>query len=185
MTFVRLDHCYTDSLFALHPLDYLLESLGRFSRHLYLADILLWKILIQHIYLVNYISTYIVTWFLIPISNPNLFLIAVVCFHQHYLVGSKIHETFRIPEKKFVKPCAEQFRCTYILSGQELASCVQFWNLALVPKIFKKTRTTIIYLYKFNRQFLDRYLIIKGVNSFLSTLNTLVGTGSEWPKYNG
>ena len=126
-------------------------------------SVLGWHLALKNInstYLSSKLHKYIVTWFLIPISNPNLFLIAVVCFHQHYLVGSKVHETFRIPEKKFVKPCAEQFRCTYILSGQELASCVQFWNLALVPKIFKKTRT-IIYLYKFNRQFLDRYLIIK------------------------
>ena len=102
-------------------------------------------------------------------------------FHQHYLVGSKVHGKFRVPERKFVKPCAEQFWCTYISSGQESASCVQFWNLALVPKIFKETRT-IIYQYEFKRQFLKRYLIIKDVNSFLSTLNTLLETRSEWPK---
>ena len=142
MTFVRFDYCYTDSLFASHLLDYLLESLGRLVHHLYLADILLWTTQIQHIYLINYILIF--TWFLIPISNfqfpiPTYF--NCCCFHQHYLFVSKVHEKFRIPERGFVKPCVEQFRCTYISSGQESASCVQFWNLALVPKIFKKTRT--------------------------------------------
>ena len=145
-------------------------------------SVLGWHLALKNIHKFNifYLINYIVTWFLIPISNPNLFF-NCCCFHQHYLVDSKVHEQFRIAERDLVKPCAEQFRCTYILSGQDSASCVQFWNLASVPKILKKTRT-MIYLYKFDRQFLERYLIIKIVNSFLSTLNTLLGTGCEWPK---
>ena len=76
LTFVRFDYCYTDSLFASHLLDYLLESLDRFVHHLYLADILLWTTQIQHIYLINYILIF--TWFLIPISNFRSQLISIV-----------------------------------------------------------------------------------------------------------